>query len=353
MTVQRTTLQFLAAVATLTAGINAHAGTLLIDVTAGGAVTGVPNDNDWPAGEPPAAAMDDNYYSKFLHRKPLGAGVIVAATNTTTPVTEMILATANDSATRDPTSYVLEGSADGISWSPISSGALALPAGRNTAITTPAVNHQRLTFANTTAYAQYRVTFPTNGGDGLFQIGEISLLGTTDPGADIFDLQSYTATISGGSTPPSGAEDPQFAIDNNPASKYLNFGKAGAGMFLTTTGSASLVTGISLVHAGDASARDVTGFTLRGSNDGITYTDIVTNQPFANGMGLFEGTTLGFANSTAYRDYEFIVTSLRNDGAANSFQFSEIQLHGALVPEPSAGLLALLAAPFILRRRRK
>jgi hypothetical protein len=331
----------------------ASAGTMWVDVTGGGTATGTSANH--PFAESPDKAVDDSFYTKYLNFDELNTGVIISGANAGAPVTRMILATAGDASERDPASYTLEGSNDGINWTSIASGALALPTVRNTSIVNSGVANQSLTFANTTAYSSYRVIFPTvrnAAAANSMQIGEISLLGLYDPGADVLDMQSYTAGFVGTNNFP-GGESPAQAIDNNVDTKYLHFGKEGNGLLLTTAGSASIINAISLSHAGDAPARDVTGFTLRGSTDGINFTDIVTNQPLVSGMGLFEGTTVSFANSTAYRDYQFVVTSLRASASANSFQFSEIQLHGSLIPEPGAAMLGLTALAGLLRRRRR
>lgn len=184
------------------------------------------------------------------------------------------------------------------------------------------------------------------------QIAGVSLLGLYNPGPNVLEMQSYVVSSFGSGSYP-GGESPAHAVDYNPETKYLNFGKEGNGMvFSTATGQNSIITGITLSQANDAPARDVTSFTLRGSTDGVNFTDIVTNQAIAADMGLFESNTVSFANTTPYRDYQFIVNGLRSSGDANSFQFSDIQLHGNLVPETSVGLLGLLGSVALLRRRR-
>lgn len=329
-----------------------HAIAVWVDVTTG--ATAIGSSGNHPAGEPPQNAIDPSFYTKYLNFDKTDTGFTVTGANSAVPVTRMILVTANDAPDRDPASYVLEGSNDGADWTGISSGPLALPTGRNTSLVNPAVAHQSIIFDNSTAYSFYRVTFPTirnAAAANSMQIAGVSLLGLFDPGQNVLGLQSYTASGFGGSFP--GAESPANAIDNDFDTKYLNFGKVGAGLTVTTDGLPSVITGVTLSKANDAPARDVTAFTLQGSMDGDTFVDIVNNLFIPdNDMGLFESNTVSFENTTAYRDYRFIVTGMRSPGNADSFQFSEIQLHGVLVPEPGTTLLGLLGSLLLFRRRR-
>lgn len=330
-----------------------QAAAVWFDVTTGGTASG--SSNNYPGGEPPQAAIDGSFYTKYLNFDKTNTGFTVTGANSAVPVTRVILVTANDAPERDPASYTLEGSNDGSSWTSISSGALSLPTGRNTDISNFSLNYQSVSFANSATFSQYRVTFPgvrDEGGANSMQIAGVSLLGLYNPGPNVLEMQSYLVSSFGSGSYP-GAESPASAVDYDPDTKYLNFGKEGNGMtFSTATGQNSIITGLTLSQANDAPARDVTSFTLRGSTDGVNFTDIVTNQAIGSDMGLFESNTVTFANTTPYRDYQFIVNGLRSAGDANSFQFSDIQLHGNLVPETSVGLLGVLGSMALIRRRR-
>lgn len=93
--------------------------------------------------------------------------------------------TANDGEERDPADYAIEGSDDLGTWTPIASGALALPSGRNPSNTDPlnplALALQEVTFANAVEYLHYRVTFnnvKNNAAANSMQLAEIELLGS-------------------------------------------------------------------------------------------------------------------------------------------------------------------------------
>jgi hypothetical protein len=157
------------------------------DVTgAGDGVVGVPNDNDWPTGESPELAIDDNVSTKFLHRKggAQATGIQVEPLVGSTIVTGLTFTSANDTPTRDPIQYTLSGSNTSIEgpYTQIAAGDIVDFAGatewpRLTKTTTP------IAFANTTAYKYYQIVFPDLRGatETLMQIAEIEFLGTVAP----------------------------------------------------------------------------------------------------------------------------------------------------------------------------
>ena len=123
-----------------------------------------------PSNEQVQNAFDDNQATKYLNTGGAGSGVIIDAGQTSV-VTSLGLKTANDDYDRDPESYILYGSNDGVTFSEISSGDLTPPAGRFT-------DYTPVTFSNTTGYEYYKLIFDTTEGGPLMQISEISLNGT-------------------------------------------------------------------------------------------------------------------------------------------------------------------------------
>jgi hypothetical protein len=158
------------------------------DVTGpGDVVQGVPNDGDWPGGETPDLAIDDDATTKFLHFKgeTEPSGIQIAPAVGSTIVTGLSLTTANDAIERDPATYEVYGSNESIDgpYELIASGdvvdftqADAWP--RFTKNATPII------FENTVAYDYYQVMFPTvrdAGNANSMQIAEIELLGSMAP----------------------------------------------------------------------------------------------------------------------------------------------------------------------------
>lgn len=137
-------------------------------------------------GDPPAAeAVDkalDNTTSKYLHFDDLGSGLIVTPAVGPKVVTALRFYTANDFADRDPGSFLLEGSSNGVDFTTIASGSLDLPLGRNAGgLTLDPVNQftQTVSFNSGQAYATYRLTFPTLRNSATaycMQVGEVELL---------------------------------------------------------------------------------------------------------------------------------------------------------------------------------
>ncbi len=156
--------------------------------------------NNWPAAEPPSAAIDGTA-RKYLNFARLNTGVLVTPSfngGNGSVVTSLTLWTANDAENRDPGSYAIYGTnltiaGDGpfalSNFSLISSGALALPAARNNPTGTPEApapllpdTFETVNFTNSTSYTSYLLLFPTvkddpGGTANSMQIADIQLDG--------------------------------------------------------------------------------------------------------------------------------------------------------------------------------
>lgn len=185
-----------AAGSTPTPGVDFTVRSSLPDVTSPyDAITGF--GGGAPAGEAVENVVNNNT-NKYLNfgtgAQPFvgPVGFIVTPAVGSSLVQALRIYTANDTEARDPADYILEGSNDaGATWSTISSGALALPGGRNgtgQTVNPLTQNLQEIHFSNATLYKSYRVTF-SNVKDApsvnSMQIAEFDLLGTFTPALTI------------------------------------------------------------------------------------------------------------------------------------------------------------------------
>jgi hypothetical protein len=121
-----------------------------------------PTSYNSPGGEGAANAFDGNPNTKYLNFDKKNAGVTVRLSQGRV-VQKFTLTTANDFSGRDPTSYKLYGSNDGVNWTLIKSDTISLS--ENRFWTSP-----EITVNNTTAYVYYFMLFPTTkAGDGCGQ----------------------------------------------------------------------------------------------------------------------------------------------------------------------------------------
>ncbi len=132
-----------------------------------------PTSNNSPANEGATNAFDNNTSTKYLNFDKSNAGVTVKL-NSGRVVNGFTITTANDFSGRDPTSYKLYGSNDGVNWVLIQEGSLSLSESRYTVSGMISVN-------NSNAYVYYYIMFPTTKagtGCGLdcnsMQIAEIT-----------------------------------------------------------------------------------------------------------------------------------------------------------------------------------
>ena len=158
----------------------------------------------WPANENPANAIDNNTGTKYLNFGTTGNGggsgtggptglVVTPSYLDPTLVNGLSLTSANDWSQRDPASYELYGSNDGINFELIASGAVPAFSGRFTG--------QVFAFDNDVPYYQYALSFPTivdPSTANSMQIAEIQLLGQTVPEPLTLTLSALAAGALGG-----------------------------------------------------------------------------------------------------------------------------------------------------------
>jgi len=166
----------------------------LPDVTApGDNIKGVPDDGDWPGGEPPAFAIDDNIYTKYLHFKgdfnpdpgTGGTGFLVEPLAGASIVTGLTFTTANDAAPRDPVAYELSGSNETVDgpYTLITSGDI-VDFAQADAWPRRTRNESPISFDNDVAYKYYKVLFTAirdAPNANSMQIAEVELLGVLVP----------------------------------------------------------------------------------------------------------------------------------------------------------------------------
>jgi hypothetical protein len=152
-----------------------------------------PTSNNSPAGEGAANAFDGNPSTKYLNFDKANAGVTVKLSQGRV-VKKFTITTANDFPGRDPTSYKLYGSNDGVNWTLIKADTVTLSDSRYTVSDEIDVN-------NTNPYIYYFILFPTTkAGQGCgqncnsMQIGDITYYYDLDDG--------ITSTDTGGGGTP-------------------------------------------------------------------------------------------------------------------------------------------------------
>lgn len=169
-------------------GANFEVGTI---GTTGGA-------NNWPGPEPPEDLINGligGGGEKYLNFARENTGFIVTPAASTgglpTLISSMELWVANDTVARDPASYALYGTNEAISgggpfplsdFTLISSGALALPDGRNTVTGTSGLS-EVVNINAAEAFTAYMVVFPTvkDNTTNSMQLSEIQFDGTVVP----------------------------------------------------------------------------------------------------------------------------------------------------------------------------
>ena len=177
-----------------------------------------------------------------------------------------------------------------------------------------------------------------------FVNGEDASVVTTAPSLSVsstasgdYDVASPGDVVVPTSDNSPGGEHSGLAIDNNTATKYLNFDKVDTGLTITTGG--GVVTGLGLTSANDAPDRDPANFILSGSNDGgTTFAEIATGA-VPSFSARFERQQVSFSNTTSYTTYKLVFPTTTGPSGC-CMQIAEVELlaKAAAVPAGSTDL---------------
>src|SRR5688572_10461686 len=132
------------------------------------------------------------------------------------------------------------------------------------------------------------------------------------------------------SSPASGNENVDRAIDNNPATKYLNFGETGTGLIVTA--GPSIVQSMTFTTANDDERRDPASYQLFGTNAPVVSGNHSAglDEPWtlisSGGLSLpvtrlTLSSPVDVTNSTSYSAYKLVFPTIKNT-ATNSMQIA-------------------------------
>jgi hypothetical protein len=341
-------------------------------------------------GEGPTAAFDGNTGTKWLSFGRSFTGLIVTPPTGTSIVQSLSFTTGGDAPERDPVRYQLFGTNSAITsvnndtglaepWTFIGGGLTGFGLPTDPALGRNATGATQ-TISNTTTYTSYKVVFTQlrSAGNGAFD--PVTLANAATPNSlqisEVRLFDNLGTNISNGSTAvvaidqtdsfSPATERPLEAIDGfkTASSKYLNFGREGAGLIITPAAGSTTVRGLQLNTGGDVPGRDPSRFQIFGTNSSIVsiqdsegnaepwtlISDQLLTLPDARNT---DSGIIGFTNETAYTSYKIVFPENKgpDGGGVDSIQFSELELF--TVPEPASALLLGMSAAAMLGLRRR
>ena len=241
------------------------------------------------------------------------------------------LVTGNDSeSTRQPTAWTIYGSNDnGQSWTIVD---------QHTGFAQQAANSSSLFYVNsaaadTNAYTQYKLNIDswTNHSQNLIQISEFQMFSLQQGNRIGAGTNTLTATNNEGAVAPvSTKEAIFFANDDNINTKFCTKTEPSSANPIVVTytfNSAQEVAAYSLTSANDYPGRTPSQWTLSGSNDGTTWTDLSTVNSFIGTTYFPLGESLTSADP--YSQYKVTITQTAKslNAAGDGFQFSELAFY--------------------------
>ena len=234
-----------------------------------------------PVTQMASNAIDNNVTSKYLNFDKLNAGVTVTPSRKG-PVRALTLISAEDAPERDPSSFVLEGSSNGVNFIRIASNAVPAFPSRHSI--------QSFALPGTNQFNVYRVSFPTVSNApaaNSMQIAEVELLyygEITSPD------DAVTITLPGAAVDVRGVGslfDRQ--LDDIRKLEVAPIAGGNTMVHITPALGPTVLKGFELIGASDDviyPQRRPSSVTVAGSNDGTNYTTLATGTPAAPSFNL-------------------------------------------------------------------
>lgn len=222
----------------------------------------------------------------------------------------------NQGAAATPAGFAVRLTVNGATISTITTTALAAGASRTVTATSnwTAVNgsHSIVATADINS-AVSEINETNNNRTENLSIGVQPGIDRTDAGGTIMARGENAA----------GGEGRAQAFDNNNATKWLDFAATTWIQFRFSNSKKFAINQYTITSANDEPTRDPRNWTLRGSNDGTTWTTVDTrsNETFAS---RFLKKTFSFTNNTGYEYYRLEITS----NGASITQLAEMELFG-------------------------
>jgi len=300
----------------------------LVDLTAPGQPI-VPTTFNSPVGESMVKAIDNTAATKYLNFDEFNSGFTITLPEAST-ARSLTLISANDAPERDPASYRIEGSTDGVNFTVIASNAVTPFAARHAL--------QSFNFENETAFSAYRVTFPTVANPAAadsMQIAEVELL----PYGEITSTNDAVSV-----TLPTGASNVRglarlFDRELGDTNKFEIAPIAGGDTVVDIVPSAgpTVLKGFELIGSAD----DVTyperrpaSITVAGSDDGTNFTTLSVVTVAAPSANLQIQEFLTSANTNAFARYRI---AFGPPVGGTRLQVGELRLFGeTIVTTPPA-----------------
>ena len=262
---------------------------------------------------PISALFDGNAATKWMD----GSGTTWVKVKVATPsvLEAYSLTSAPDYPARDPASWTLSGSNDGVNWTVIESrsGQAWSSRGltRDFALDTPPA-----------AFTQFRFDFTVASGSST-QLAEIELFKVETPGAEAPSSMVQLTPASYSARGQNGTKEGVAKLfDGNVTTKWLDF--SGTTWVQVNLAAPASLVAYGLASANDYPQRDPAAWTLSGSNDGATWTVIETRTGQAWSSRYLTRDFVPAQTSAAYKSFRFEFTAT----SGSITQLAELDLFG-------------------------